>query len=52
MDFEKNETTLIEFDLQVQKCGCTCNGGKEHSGNAQEDNENFNGDEKVSSMYS
>lgn len=51
MNFEKNKTELSGFNLQVQKCGCTCNGGAEHSGDSEEDFENFNG-EILTEMYS
>ncbi len=51
MNFEKNVFNPDGLGLQVAKCGCTCNGGKEHSGNSSTDNENFNG-ETETALYS
>lgn len=51
MDFEKLTFGPNIIGLQIAKCGCTCNGGSEHSGNTQQDNENFNG-ETETALYS
>lgn len=51
MDFEKLTFGPNTFGLQIAKCGCTCNGGAEHSGNSQEDYENFDG-ETETALYS